>query len=1436
MLATRKCAPVVGLTLIYLSGLVLIGGLVAPRACGQAQGALGGYMELSTVADGSGSTVFGPGQTVAIDGAMPFVYTCQSMYITGKFPKPNLQLYPAADFYVIPDTGTPLMPGATLTDVNGAPNTVIGLSDGSFTDEIVAITKPAGNTGAGKYSIVMDACQTGIYDPAGGDMVLGDASEMGFIVEEPSALAPLNYSPIKTSASQYVDALSGITVNLPLGASVTIPSFCAAYGKLGQDVPGGTALAGWFQTAGAYCQDLIGKYKGLAADPPDPNYKVFAELGNISYASYTASTPLERAARTLANAMADQDAASGAFLNSIQKFQGAQQAADDEWTMLQLMQMNKDINLLVGSGGSMLRTYAALQAFNFALQKDPLGNSQDALNLEALLPAMEQALGAMLTPMGGFFQPYFDSFGDLQLRPVGLQAYIQVYLGQAYDTNILPGIPQERALEGLPPIVLPYPTGTTGGNYNAAPGAAITFNASQSTDPNGGSLTYAWDLNGNGTFTDATGAQPQYTYSQPGTRTIAVQVTDSLGNTNTAYGLANIGDVDSQDIIVESGSDQIYDVHSDGSYAQLTPGLSYIDSTQKRMQVDINGDIWTLDQISGIQHYDSSGNLLSTITPTQVSSLVGIPLQPFDDFAIDGSGNIDLIAFQDFGVGNWNYGYGAIPEDLPGHSKLIRMAPDGSSATILDDLSQPYLSIATVSGVLTEYVDPTDSCEGNPGFVRVDPNTGNIIVSNVNNSIGGIGNTSMCSDGVLSINPTTAAISVMIPPTACDGYGCQSQTIAPFGTFGRSDLTFGGSSLGWGVYGGIAPQNAGDFVLDSYGDYIIATGQAVDAIGRVDFPPLITNNSGTLDIDTFPISKSTPGGPFPIMDAMTVDAGGNVVGVGVNFAVSLAPVMFRFTPDGELFTINTTLAPSSGFSLVDVVPQVRAVTPSDMPAPPAITLSNLAVGQNSCPGAAQFSVTVQNTGSTATTLPVQVVFYDGDPGLGLSVGYATTGGVLPAGASVTLSAPWAMPTAGTHNVFAESLGANTLNVEFQVCSPSQYSANPLVLSPSSGSNATGTSHTVNAQVVDFFGNGVSGAPITFTVSGANSATGIVTTDASGTARFTYSGSNSGQDTIVATSDNLTSNTAGETWTSTSNATITTVGSSLNPSTLGQSVTFTATVSGSSPTGSIQFLDGSTGLGTVSLTGGVANLALSTLSVGTHSITAAYSGDSANSKSTSAILSQVVSPAAPPAVTPPASISIPATQATGATGGASPTLASFLAGASATGGSGSPLTQLSPQVGGVAVSATTLFPVGATTVTFRFEDPSGNIGSATSAVTVTLGTPRITGSISGVGTDPSGATYVNVVLTNTGTGNAQNLIINSLVFRTLSGTGTVTYDTTLSPKLPITIGNLYLGAPVTTRVYLNVPGTATRISITEDGSVQDVLGTNYNYSAAESVIP
>ena len=93
-------------------------------------------------------------------------------------------------------------------------------------------------------------------------------------------------------------------------------------------------------------------------------------------------------------------------------------------------------------------------------------------------------------------------------------------------------------------------------------------------------------------------------------------------------------------------------------------------------------------------------------------------------------------------------------------------------------------------------------------------------------------------------------------------------------------------------------------------------------------------------------------------------------------------------------------------------------------------------------------------------------------------------------------------------------------------------------------------------------------------------------------------------------------------------TATSLTSSLNPSAYGQSATFTATVSSPSgtPTGKVTFMTGNATLGGTTLTGGVASLARTNISVGTSSITAVYAGNTKFLASTSSPLSQVVTQA------------------------------------------------------------------------------------------------------------------------------------------------------------------------------------------------------------------
>jgi glucose/arabinose dehydrogenase/PKD repeat protein len=76
-----------------------------------------------------------------------------------------------------------------------------------------------------------------------------------------------------------------------------------------------------------------------------------------------------------------------------------------------------------------------------------------------------------------------------------------------------------------PPTAVATATPTTG----AAP-LTVAFDGTSSSDPDpGDTLTYAWDLDGDGAYDDSTATQPTYTYSAQGSYPAALKVTDNHG-------------------------------------------------------------------------------------------------------------------------------------------------------------------------------------------------------------------------------------------------------------------------------------------------------------------------------------------------------------------------------------------------------------------------------------------------------------------------------------------------------------------------------------------------------------------------------------------------------------------------------------------------------------------------------------------------------------------------------------------------------------------------------------------------------------------------------------------------------------------------------------------------------------------------------------------
>jgi PKD repeat protein/pimeloyl-ACP methyl ester carboxylesterase len=70
------------------------------------------------------------------------------------------------------------------------------------------------------------------------------------------------------------------------------------------------------------------------------------------------------------------------------------------------------------------------------------------------------------------------------------------------------------------------PNGLIGGPYSGQQGTPVTFDASNSTDPDGEALTFSWDF---GDGSTGTGAKPQHAYSATGLFSVVVTVSDPRG-------------------------------------------------------------------------------------------------------------------------------------------------------------------------------------------------------------------------------------------------------------------------------------------------------------------------------------------------------------------------------------------------------------------------------------------------------------------------------------------------------------------------------------------------------------------------------------------------------------------------------------------------------------------------------------------------------------------------------------------------------------------------------------------------------------------------------------------------------------------------------------------------------------------------------------------
>jgi hypothetical protein len=264
-----------------------------------------------------------------------------------------------------------------------------------------------------------------------------------------------------------------------------------------------------------------------------------------------------------------------------------------------------------------------------------------------------------------------------------------------------------------------------------------------------------------------------------------------------------------------------------------------------------------------------------------------------------------------------------------------------------------------------------------------------------------------------------------------------------------------------------------------------------------------------------------------------------------------------------------------------------------------------------------FTASVTGSGATPTG---SVSFMDGAGVIGT--------GTLNGGGQATFAT--ASLGVGSHSITAVYAGDTNLT-------GSTSPALAQVVNQGTSTTSVGTSGTPAAL----------GAPVTFTatVTGSGgSPTGGVTFKDGVNTLGTGTLNGSGQATFATSalalgSHSITAVYGGDTsFASSTSATVaqvivqgassSTLASSANPSAAGAAVTFTATVTGAggTPSGTVTLKDGATAIGSTTLDGtGHATFSISSLAAGSHSLTAAYSGDPNFASSTSPVLTQTVNP-------------------------------------------------------------------------------------------------------------------------------------------------------------------------------------------------------------------
>lgn len=487
--------------------------------------------------------VYGQNEAIVVEiGQADYTRPCPKL---GDWSPADDWIYAVADIYIL---RTPPAPGP-IADVSGSPNVVFGTGGGAFLDEVLGYTAPAGNLGPGNYTIVVDECQDRYFDPAI-DTVIPDA----FRVTSQVLVPPLpGIASLKAKAAaraghwedvsyRFSAAAAVHQANEIVGALTSPADFIIFYIGLAVQIGGG------FPDPKDITIDLsisaARRWQGLAADPPDYAYDRPAAPGATLSVEPVDAAPFLRSGSELAESTVVESELAAMLLANLEKYQGAANGRDGTWARQHALGAQRNARALAdhldATAAAATRTSEDLVADGTDLDTIAAAMDTEVATARAAgaSPELRQAArnrgvsdAELVAGLRALDDLDLETFSKAALV-ADLDALVAGSTGLSADlrslADDLDGI--VAALDADPLVPAQRLDADAGGPYGGPIGAPISLDASASTssgDPD--SITFAWDLDGDGAFDDATGATPSFTPTRPVEGMVAVEASDASG-------------------------------------------------------------------------------------------------------------------------------------------------------------------------------------------------------------------------------------------------------------------------------------------------------------------------------------------------------------------------------------------------------------------------------------------------------------------------------------------------------------------------------------------------------------------------------------------------------------------------------------------------------------------------------------------------------------------------------------------------------------------------------------------------------------------------------------------------------------------------------------------------------------------------------------------